>query len=337
MSHDITIKRAVLHVLDNESGMSVLSNSELEVNSELADYLGKHIDRVIDDPNVKKARFVGEENAVLILCKLLNDNEDDFLAITTDMTNKLFNLMKQHVDIPSADLVCSVFEIDGKRYLGILKLNYKVGFTHWVHNESGGSVNSIIKHKTLLPQEGQKLEECAIISLEDYSIKVMEKQYEINGEKDFYLTKHFLKCTCDLSDNAKLKIIDRVTKEINKKYFDEDYEKAIKLKKAVSESFEETASIQLDHIAGRMFENNLGIREEYIEEVTKAGIHEKEISVPDKLIEKKFKKHKIKTDNGIEIDFPLEYAGNSDKIEFINNPDGTISIVIKNVGKIINK
>lgn len=337
MNHDIIIKRAVLHVLDNDSGMSVLSNSELEVSEELSDYLGKHIDKIVDDSNVKNARFAGEDNAILFLCKMINDNEDDFLAITTDMTNKLFDLMKQHVDIPSADLVCSIFEIDAKKYFGMLKLNYKPGFTHWVHNEPEGSVNTIIKHKTLLPQEGQKLEECVIISLEDYSVRVMEKQYEINGEKDFYLTKHYLKCTCDLSDNAKLKIIDKVTRDINKKYFDEDYEKAIKLKKAVSESFEETASIQLDHVVGKVFENNISIREEYIEEVTKAGIHENEISVPDKLIEKKYKKHKIKTDNGIEIDFPLEYAGNSEKIEFINNPDGTISIIIKNVGKIINK
>lgn len=337
MNHSISIKRAVLHVLDINSGMPVLSKGELEVSGDLVDYLGKHIDKVLDDPNTKTAVFTGEENNIHLLTKLLNDNEDDFLPITSDMANKLFVLMQKNIDIPSADLVCCLAEIDGAKHLGILKLNYKEGFTHWVHNAEEGSINTIIRHQTLLPQEGQKLEECVLINLTDLSIKLIEKQYEINGEKEFYLAKYFLQCSCELSDNAKLKILDKVTKNINKKYFDEDFEKTIKLKKAVSESFEETAAIQIDHIADKVFEKDMDIRREYVEEISKAGINEKEITIPDRLIEKKFRTHKIKTDTGIEIDFPLEYADNRDKIEFVNNPDGTLSIIIKNIARITNR
>ena len=47
--------------------------------------------------------------------------------------------------------------------------------------------------------------------------------------------------------------------------------------------------------------------------------------------------HKIKTDTGIEITFPSEYIENTDFIRFINNPDGTLSIELKNIGKIVNK
>lgn len=48
-------------------------------------------------------------------------------------------------------------------------------------------------------------------------------------------------------------------------------------------------------------------------------------------------KDKIKTDTGIEITIPSDFFDNSEYIEFINNPNGTISISIKNVGKIINR
>lgn len=337
MNHSISIRRAVLHVLDVHSGMPVLSKGELEVSGDLVDYLGKHIDKVLDDPNTKNAVFTGEENSIQLLCKLLNDNEDDFLPITSDMANKLFVLMQKNIDIPSADLVCCLAEIDGARHLGILKLNYKEGFTHWVHNAEEGIINTIIRHQTLLPQEGQKLEECVLINLSDFSLRLIEKQFEINGEKEFYLAKYFLQCSCELSDNAKLKILDKVTKNINKKYFDEDFEKTIRLKKAVSESFEETAAIQIDHIADKVFEKDMDIRREYVKEISKAGINEKEITIPERLIEKKFRTHKIKTDTGIEIDFPLEYADSRDKIEFVNNPDGTLSIIIKNIGRITNR
>lgn len=47
--------------------------------------------------------------------------------------------------------------------------------------------------------------------------------------------------------------------------------------------------------------------------------------------------HKNKTDIGIEITFPVDYFKYNDYLEFINNPDGTISIQIKNISKLINK
>lgn len=337
MDHTIEIKRAVLHVLDTNAGIPVLSKAELEVSEDLAWYFGRHMDKVLDDPNTKNAVFAGDENGILLLSKLINDNEDDFLPITSDMAGRLFALMQKNVGIPSADLVCCLSVIDEVKHLALLKLNYKEGFTHWVHNAEEGHFNTIIRHQTLLPQEGQKLEECILISLSDFSVRLLEKQAEINGEKDFYLSNHFLQCSCDLSDNAKLKILDKVSKTINKKYFEEDFEKTIKLKKAVSESIEDNAAIQIDRIADKVFETNLDIRREYVEEIAKAGLVEKEISIPDRLIERKFKSHKIKTDTGIEIDFPLEYADDRDKIEFINNPDGTLSIVIKNIARITNR
>lgn len=337
MKQPISIKRAVLHVLDTHSGMPVLSKGELEISEDLVEYLGSHIDKVLEDSNTKSAVFTGEENSIQLLCKLVNENEDEFLSITAELAKKLFVLMQKNVDVPSADLVCCLAEIDRAKYLGILKLNYKEGFTHWVHNAEEGSVNTIIRHQTLLPQVGQKLEECALIDLTDFSIRLIEKQFEINGEKEFYLAKYFLQCSCQLSGNAKLKILNKVAKNINKKYFDEDFENILKLKKAVSESIEETSAIQIDQIADKVYEKNRDIRREYVEEVAKAGIYEKEITLPDRLVEKKFRTHRIKTDTGIEIDFPLEYADNRDKIEFINNPDGTLSIVIKNIGRITNR
>ena len=68
-----------------------------------------------------------------------------------------------------------------------------------------------------------------------------------------------------------------------------------------------------------------------------------EEQIPDEIkIEKSFaikasKSHRIKTDTGIEVIFPAEYFENHEFIEFVNNPNGTISIQLKNIGKIVNK
>ena len=52
---------------------------------------------------------------------------------------------------------------------------------------------------------------------------------------------------------------------------------------------------------------------------------------------KKFQKQKLYTDTGIEITIPMEEYRNPDHVEFITNMDGTISVLIKNIGMLSSK
>ena len=56
----------------------------------------------------------------------------------------LFDYMHAHTTIPGADLAVVDFTRDGAPWLGILKLNYKNGYTHYTENVEGAPVNSII-------------------------------------------------------------------------------------------------------------------------------------------------------------------------------------------------
>jgi len=337
VDNNIKIEKAVLHILDNNVGIPVLSDKELETDNETNSFLEKHIEKLLNDSNLKEAKFIGDSNSMRDLCRHLADNSGDFLQASIYTAQRLFDIMTKNVDIVPADLICCLFNYVGQPYFGILKLNYKTGFTHYVEKVEEGNVNTIIRHRTLLPSDSQKIDECAFINLNSFDIKLIEKVYEINGEKEFYLSRLFLICSTNLSDNEKLKIIDKVTQKINKKFFDEDFNNIAKLKKAVSESPEETSSIELNTIADEVFENNLEIKSEYIAEIQKAGLDEETISVPQKLAERKYRTSKIKTDTGVEINFPSSYYNDKDKLEFINNQDGTVSILIKNVNKITNK
>ena len=337
MEYDIHIKNAVLHILDTSISLPVLSNKEVEIDGEISEFLEKHINKIIDDPNIKKAQFIGDANTVRDMCRAIKADEAYFPEASIAIANMIFDIMLKNVDIISGDLICCIFNLNSEQHLAILKLNYKTGFTHYVNQMEDGVTNSIIRHKTLLPTEGQKIDEAVLIKLESGDIRLIERAYEINGAKEFYLSQYFLKCTTDLSDNQKLKIIDKVTKKINKKYYNEDFDKVAKLKNVVSQSIEDNNEIRVEKIAQDMFETNLAVREEYIQEIQKAGLVEESIQIPEKIAEKKYKTHKIRTDTGIEINFPLSYYDNSDMIEFSNNPDGSISIIIKNVSKITNK
>lgn len=337
MEFDIHIKRAVLHILDDSVAVPVLSERELEMNGEISEFLEKHLGKLLEDTNMKKAQFTGEINTFRDICQAVGADENCFVEASGAVAGMIFEMILRNVDIPSGDLICCLFNLNNENCLGVLKLNYKMGYTHYINQMEEGTVNSIIRHKTLLPSEGQRVDEAVLVNLQSGGIRLIEKAYEINGAKEFYLSNDIVKCSADLSDNQKLKIIDKVTQKINKKYYDEDFDKMAKLKKVVAESIEENKEVRVDSIAEEIFESNLAVREEYIQEIQKAGFTEEAIKVPEKIAEKKFKTHKIRTDTGIEINFPLSYYDNRDMIEFATNPDGSISIIIKNVSKIINK
>ena len=139
-----------------------------------------------------------------------------------------------------------------------------------------------------------------------------------------------------MSVNEKVRAINNATKKINKKYYEDEYDKPVEVKKAIAETIEENDSVVVEEVVKQVYKEDLEIQQECIEEIKKAGVYEEEIKLPSKVVEKKYTSHKIKTSNGIEINFPPSIYNNTDKLEFINNPDGTISILIKNVEKIFS-
>ena len=73
-----------------------------------------------------------------------------------------------------------------------------------------------------------------------------------------------------------------------------------------------------------------------MQEVDQAGIAGA-IKIDKGLAVRTGRTHKIKTDIGIEISIPIDYFQNKDYVEFFNNPDGTLSIELKNIGKLMDK
>lgn len=335
---ECSINKAILHILDTNAGMPVVSNNELEIeNNDIKEFISKHIIKTAEDAAARKGKFAEpHSNTVVNTIRAFNCGETGFIEMSIEISNMLFGLMTKHVDIPPADNLIVTSDIDGKPYLSILKLNYREGYTHYVESGSGEVSNLLIKHRTILPSEAQKVDEGVLICLEDYSVIILEKEYEIDGEKRPYLSQVFLKCTTGISKKETVKVIHKVAKEINEKYYNDSFEKMVGFKAAVCGMSEESADIDIDNLAKGFFKDSYEIQREYAENVRKAGVSIG-ITMEDSYVQKHFRTQKIKTDTGIELNFPSEMFNNKDMMEFINNPDGTISILIKNINKITNR
>lgn len=337
MINEIKIEKLILHILDPSVGLPVLSEEEHPYSGEIFEFIRFHIEKIFNDVNIKKSFFTDDNNHMKDLCMDISNNTDLFIEKTKEFSKTMYNLLVQNVDIPPCDLICSLFKGDDKAYLGFFIFNYKPSYIHYVKELETGRLNTVIKQNTTLPNTNQKIDEFFIIDLEDYSILLKEKKYEINGEKEYYISKYLLKSIDLLSDKAKIDIVNKVSKKIVKDYYEDDVTKLAEIKSTMVQSIEESNSVDVDSIKTNVFKNNLDIQRIYDEEIDKKGLTDKIIPVNENLSKKISKTQRLVMDNGIEIKVPIEYLTGDDEIEFLNNPDGTISVLLKNIRGIQGK
>ena len=239
LKDDMIMKTGIIHILDSSVGMPVLSDHEMEIGSDLSDFLKGHIEKFTESDDVKVCQFSETSQAMALLSECTPDN---FAETSRQLAGRLFEIMNSNIDIPAGDMAVVVFSCEGKDYIGILKLNYRTSYTHLTKTEEDGSNgNGIILQRALLPGQGQKLSEACVVDLSNGSILLTEKKYEINGEKRLYFSELFLECHAPLSQKSRLDIVTKAVEQVNKKYYgDDDAERKMKVKNAIYKELEES-------------------------------------------------------------------------------------------------
>lgn len=330
---EIRIKNVIVHILDSTIGMPVLSDTELEYGSEVAEFLKEHIARISSGDDAKECRFYKEESEVYHLLNAYAD--EDFVSVSKDIATQLYEIMNSNIDIPAADLMVVRFKEGEDEYLALLKMNYKSLYTHrTMATEDGeGNSNEIIRHKSILPSETQRLTEAAIIRLQDLALWVIEKKYEVNGEKTNYFSFLFLKCSSHLSHKSKLSIVSRAVESVQKEGYDETerFEKQMRAKSIIQEEIEEKGGFVVEELAERIFEEQPELKVAFQDKMEKYDMVKEEIQPQSENTVRKYQSQHLFTDTGIEIKIPMEQYKNPRCVEFITNPDGTVSVLIKNI------
>ena len=332
---EIIIKKVIIHILDASVGMPVLSDRELSCGPDLYDFFSAHLEKITSSDDLKQCCFSEESE---ILDELRRFDGEEFVPVSQKLAAFLYSIMNSNIDIPSADLAVLLFRFEENDYLGLLKMNYKSSYTHLTLSELGENTNDIIKQKALLPSEGQKLSEAAVIDLTTLDVMLLEKKYDVNGVKTNYLSELYLKCHGRLSQKARLNIVTKAVEQVNKKYFDdENVSRSLETKKVLYDAFEEEGGLNVEAVKTKLFADNEDMQKDFAEKIEKYNMAEDVIKPVNKQTIKKFERQFIKTDTGIEISIPMEQYNNADVLEFITNSDGSISVLIKNIGHLTSK
>ena len=320
------IKHAILHIIENGTD-PVLSKEELDIDSEIChEFISRHVRRLISSPAAKKATF-SAESEVYGFVGDYKRGDIFFNKLSCLLCERLATIMNDS-EIPSADLLVVAFEQSGVDYIAVLKLNYLECFTHSVRDGE----NQLVKNANVLPFTHGKVEEACLIPFDPMVLQILEKSCVVGGEEQMYFSTLFLQCETELSKKETAEILSQVMEEVTAKHFDDDVEAVAKIKCALIEEAECSAedAFLLVGAASRAFADKPSAKDEFLSLAYEAGLSH-EIKMPAAYARKQFNVQRFKSGNGVEVKIPAELFEDPDSVQFITNPDGTVSITLKNL------
>lgn len=337
---DLTIQKAVLHILDTNVDAAVTSEALLEGDEALA-YLGALAGRAFQSEEAKPCTLP----AGAPLAEAASLAEEAFVPQTAALAGLWFDQLAAQPSIPAGDAAFLLLSIDGRDYFAALKLNYKQGVAHSFEMRGASPANGIVRQATLLPGPGGKADEAFFVELgpaAPYRVRLLEKRYDIDGRKQPYLGR-MLGLQAGLSPKEKLAAITAVAAEVNQQFYGATGVDEPAVAAAVCAEYRaaRTAASRPDAPPwepapiGELCETLYGDLPHAREAFTKA-LAEKDIALDDPLpmptaAVRRMEKQSLRSAGGVEIKVPVDVYRDASALEFIRSPDGTVNLLIKNV------
>ena len=326
---EIIIHQAILHVLDTTLDAPVLSGGGMELTAEKTAYLQYHIEKLLASDEIRQCRPLPDSAFRTEL-----EHNQDFIDLSCRIAGVLFDYMHAHTTIPGADLAVVDFTRDGAPWLGILKLNYKNGYTHYTETVEGAPVNSIIQQRACLPTQSGKVEEGALVNLTDYSMRLLEKKYDIDGHKEFYLSSVVFQYTQAEPEKKKLQAIQEAAAQaVKDAYEDEPHADAQVAMLIANQAADNDNQVSVEQVRQQLAEEYPLAAVPFDDYVEKSEVLE-EAAAPVTVTPARIRRmesRSIRTANGIEVKIPTELLNSDSELEFLHDPDGSVSLLIKNV------
>ncbi len=350
------INRAILHVFDFVSCVNVFAQAELDMsNKNTKRYVTSHARRVLNNIDSKRGSFA-ENSRFAPELRDYFANRRDFVDLSIQIAEYFAGELGHMESTPSTDLLVIDFEDDpnshvremseeeaeaayearGKRYFALLLLESKQAYMHEIgQTEQGVQANEIARHHAILPNPSQKVPSFAVIDAATLKVLFCDKVRTIAGEERWLIPDGLLQCSMEASSKEVFDTVTRLVQEVAEEYGANSALAVAKAKAYVSSNADNSDDVLAQELGHEVFEDD-ALQKRFEEAVAEEELPQR--VVVEKAVAKRVaKSHKIRTDTGIDITFPVEYGQNPDFMEFVSTPNGLISIQLKNIGSIENR
>ncbi len=327
-------------MLDKEADEPLLNEFDLDINEDIQVFLEKHITKSINDDEARKAKFKDGLNIVKEVSYRISSDYEYFLEGSKDIARQLFKAIKTNSSISSTDLIVCLYEDDNVPAVAILKMDYTVTFIHDIEIVESKFKINIKKQDISLPGNNQRIQKCAFILSpvihNSHELVILDNQISKGSEEpvaQFFL-QTFLGAELILDSKTCTKILRRETENWVRSKAKEDEPFAEEVRDFVNNAIHKEDEIDIEGFSNKVFGQKEELRDEFVNNLREKGLTHERFEVDREWVERKLNKIRLKTNDNIEIVIDYELFGDRDKFEIISNPDGTRTIVIKNVSSL---
>ena len=323
---DIYIKQAVLHQFTPDDTELVLSDQLLVITPKIEEYLRKKIERAYSDDAKtgileEDSTFFETSKADLIEAsvKIAQLWKDEFVRSENQKTN---------------DLLFVAYEKNGMAHFAFLRIALRENLVHMAENRE----NPLILTQNNLPSAGSAPDEAILINLQSGKYHLIEKRIKHNGAFFNYFSEYLLQEKPVISAKKSIQAVEKTAQKIANDFQQGDFQFQSKIKSAIFKNLEEEGELSPEKLANQLFDQNLTARLSFVDQlkdVVPETITFDEIDSSRQL--KKFENQKLSLSNGIELIVPNNIYQDAESVEFIQNENGTYSILIKNIEDIKNQ
>lgn len=323
---DLYIKKAIIHQFRPDDTELVLADKYLNITPKIEEYLRKKIERIYSD-EAKTGVFEAEN---IFLAMISADLMETSLAIAQRWQEEFVVSENQKTN----DLIFVQFDKGGLAHFAFLRISLRETLTH-LGSESD---NPIQLTQNNLPGFGSSPDEGLVVNLTSRKYHLIEKRIKYNGAFLNYFSENLLAEVPKISPQKSIKTIEKTAQKIAENFNSDDFQFQSKVKASIFKNLEENDGLSPEQLANDLFDDNLTARLSFIDQVKEAVPEPIQFDEIDSSRQKKkFENQKLSLSNGIELIVPNNVYEDAESVEFIQNDNGTYSILIKNIEDITSK
>ncbi|MDO4536645.1 MAG: nucleoid-associated protein [Coriobacteriales bacterium] len=352
----LTVHNAILHAFDFDTGSFSLSDHELDMDEKLVkSYVRRHLRRCVASERNMHGEF-SEKSGFADELRHYLAHQTSFIELSKLVAQFFWETLRTCDDLVQADLLVAdfeesaeapkkdasdeelekVFSGEATRRFAIVLLPRSQTFMHSIEHPGGGAFNEIVRHDATLPNPSGKVNTYALIDCKTFAIDFSDCARTIAEAEVWVIPNMLLQCTREPSTHEVIQKVEHIVEEVAEMSESGVVEAVSRAKACVAHSAEVDERLMPATIGKQVFKDEPRLAERYEEAAREAKLPE-EVEVGLAAARRLTKKHRIRTDTGIDISFPSEYSLSSDYLTFQREEDGTMSILIRNVQSIENR
>lgn len=331
----IAIEKMILHVCEPDRNELIQSESEMAADEQWLPRLESKLTKAFTGTQKKTGQF-HDESQVKQVIREYATKTISFVQMSRRISERIFAMKCKYGLYEASTLFFGEVLFDDVRYVVCMDNAHQEALSHILHEADGKVCLNLHMNTDMIASSLLKKDAAFMICLADFSVSSVEGKTMIEGEKRYFYNDIILQAQAKTSYHDALVSMEKACDEVVRDYALESIKIKPKLKQAIKESLEAQEELQPVRIAQEVFYDQPLAAQHFTQQLKDQGISEA-IPTEHHKPSKAERVTKLRTDKGIELIIPLEYMDSTDYVEFQNEENGSISIRLKNINRIINR